>query len=321
MSATAIITAAPAVPAGPWMRHVLTVDGWAAMARSLAGEPLRMIGLWADTVQVHALFLDEARMTAHLASVPVEEGRFLALSPVRPAAAWAERMVHDLWGHRAEGAGEERSWLDHGHWPLTHPLSPRPGPAPAEADPPEFTADSGMQVPLGPVSGEIGPSVHLRLSMRDGRVGSAESRLGYAHKGTLALMRGKSPRTAARFLARIAADATVAHAIAFARAAESALLAEVPPRALWLRALLGEVERASAHLAALERLAEAASLPRLAMSMSLAYSTIPNMNIQTSTPIRPSAPCQPNGFLFSVMFDLLLLISKAAVETDRIRPV
>lgn len=236
------------------------------MARALSVDPMRLIGLWADTVQVHALFLDEARMTAHLASVPVEDGQYLALSPVRPGSAWAERMIHDLWGHRAEGAGDERPWLDHGHWPLTHPLSPRPGPAPTEADPPEFLPGSGMQLPLGPITGLIDPSIHRRLTVQGARVGRAESRLGYAHKGTLALMRGKSPRTAARFAARIAADATVAHSIAFARAAEAALGAEAPPRAVWLRALMGEVERATSHLSGLERLAEAIGLPRLAMA-------------------------------------------------------
>jgi Ni,Fe-hydrogenase III large subunit len=50
-----------------------------------------------------------------------------------------------------------------------------------------------------------------------------EARLGYTHKGTLTLMRGKSPRTAARFAARLSGEATVAHGIAFARATEAAL--------------------------------------------------------------------------------------------------
>ena len=41
-------------------------------------------------------------------------------------------------------------------------------------------------------------------------------------------MRGKSPRAAARFAARLAGEATVAHSIAFARATEAALGCEVP---------------------------------------------------------------------------------------------
>ena len=43
---------------------------------------------------------------------------------------------------------------------------------------------------------------------------------GFAHKGTLALLRGKSPRAAARFAARLDGEATVSHSIA----------SPVPPR-------------------------------------------------------------------------------------------
>ena len=93
-------------------------------------------------------------------------------------------------------------------------------------EPPEFaTLDEPelMQLPLGPIHGAIEEPAHLRLTVRGEAVLRAEARLGYAHKGTLALMRGKSPRTAARFVARLAAEATVAHALAFARATEAAL--------------------------------------------------------------------------------------------------
>ncbi len=110
-------------------------------------------------------------------------------------------MIHDLWGHVAEGSRDDRSWLDHGRWPLAHPLSPRPGLPGGAVEPPEFaTVDEpgAMQLPLGPIHGVIGEPAHLRLTVRGEQVLRAEARLGYAHKGTLALMRGKSPRTAAR---------------------------------------------------------------------------------------------------------------------------
>ena len=134
-------------------------------------------------------------------------------------------MVHDLWGHTATGGHDLRPWLDHGHWPHTMPLAPRPGPSAGSPEPPEFLSgsdDALMQLPLGPIHGAIGEPAHLRLTARDDRVLRAESRLGYAHKGTLLLLRGKSPRAAVRFAARLSADATVAHALAFAHAAEAA---------------------------------------------------------------------------------------------------
>ena len=61
-------------------------------------------------------------------------------------------------------------------------------------------------------------------------------------------MRGKSPRAAARFAARLSGDATVAHSIAFARAAEAAGGTEAPPRAAALRAVMAELERVANHL-------------------------------------------------------------------------
>ena len=76
----------------------------------------------------------------------------------------------------------------------------------------------------------------------------AEARLGYAHRGVLALMRGKPLRGAAPLAARIAADSTVAHAVAFARAGEAALGADPPPRGHALRGVMAELERVANHL-------------------------------------------------------------------------
>jgi len=62
------------------------------------------------------------------------------------------------------------------------------------------------------------------------------------------LMRGKPPRAAARFAARLSGDTTVAHATAYASAVEAALQVEAPPRAHALRAVMGEIERIANHL-------------------------------------------------------------------------
>jgi Ni,Fe-hydrogenase III large subunit len=60
-------------------------------------------------------------------------------------------------------------------------------------------------------------------------------------------MAGASIERAAALAGRVSGDSTVAFALAFARAAESALGVEVPPRAVWLRALLAELERRANH--------------------------------------------------------------------------
>ncbi len=255
MTVTAIATA----PCLPWTRIVLAPDDWVAMAAS----PLVLVGVWADTQQVHALFLDEAALTAIPVSTPVESrlgsglgssvesGAYPALSTLRPHAAWFERMIHDLWGHAAVAGLDPRPWLDHGDWPQSSPMAVRPGPPRPPHIPPDLpptVADPPMLLPLGPIWARIDEPAHLRLTLDGSAIVAAEARLGYAHKGNLALVRGKAPRTAARFAARLSADATVAHSTAFAAAIETALGVSAPPRAVALRTAVLEIERVAGHL-------------------------------------------------------------------------
>ena len=262
MSVAAIL-ACPIVRCRPWPRYRLPQEIWSA----LSPEDVALHALWADTGEIYALLTD-AHGQVLLASTPVPDHRYPALSPRFAAAPGMERMVHDLWGHVAEGAVDERPWLDHGHWPLTYPLAARPGP-PGSAPEPVFRPVAGelMQLPAGPVFGHPAEPAHLRAYIDGDRVATLEARHGYAHKGTLRLMRGKSPRAAARFAARLSADATVAHAAAFARAVEAAMEIEAPPRAAVLRAVMAEAERVATHLGDLA--AACAALPRLAGRLGL----------------------------------------------------
>ena len=60
-------------------------------------------------------------------------------------------------------------------------------------------------------------------------------------------MTGASLDKGAKLAGRTSGDSTVAYALAFARAVESALQIDVPPRAVWLRALMAELERLANH--------------------------------------------------------------------------
>lgn len=265
--ASALIRAAQAEPARPWPRHVLTPEGWRSLVAALAGEPgLSLQGLWADTGRVHALFLPPDG-TPLLASVPVEAGLYAALSPARPGAAAFERALADLWGHEAAGGTDARPWYDGDAWPVLHPLSARPVPNGGQPEPPEFLpaedADGAIlhQLPLGPVRAGLEGPIHFRLTCAGERVARLEARLGYAHKGTPALMRGKPVRAAARLAARLAGGSSVAHGIAFARAVEAALDTPAPPRADALRAVMAELERVGSHLGDLALLCRSAGAP------------------------------------------------------------
>ena len=239
---------------------MLSHAGWSALARAAIGEGWTLLAHWADTMHAHALFQNPEALTIVPVSTPVEAGRYPALSPALPGAAPYERMIRDLWGHTAEGAGDLRPWLDHGHWPHRHPMAIRPEP-PSEPVMLSATDQPGaMLLPLGPVCGLVDEAAHLRLTLNGPLIRHAEALLGFAHKGTLTLMRGKSPRTAARFAARLSGDATVAHSVAFAQATESATDVAAPPRAAALRIVMMELERIAGHLdnlAEVGRLAEA----------------------------------------------------------------
>jgi Ni,Fe-hydrogenase III large subunit len=189
------------------------------------------IALWTDAHYAYALYQPQ-----ELVAVALENGGYPALP--HKGAGWYQRLAYDLHGYKAMGAQDIRPAVDH------HRAADFTAPWP------DFAAPEGEgvhQVAVGPIHAGIIEPGHFRFSVRGEAVLRLEARLGYAHKGTLALMRGKSPRLAARFAARVSGDATVAHSLAFAQAAESALGVAVPDRAILLRAIMGELERLANH--------------------------------------------------------------------------
>jgi Ni,Fe-hydrogenase III large subunit/Ni,Fe-hydrogenase III component G len=258
-----IIRDAPAEMCRPWLRHILSHQEWTVLAHAAAAESRILLAHWADTTQVHALFLDPGALTIVVVSTPMEVGRYPALSPFLPGAAWYERMINDLWGHQAAGATDLRPWLDHGNWPQSHPMAVRPEPparSPPSHDPEQ---DDVMVLPLGPVWGLLDEAAHLRVTLNGPTILRAEALLGFGHKGTLSLMRGKSPRAAAHFAARLSADSTVAHSVAFARATETAMDVLAPPRAAMLRIVMMEIERIAGHLDTLTEVGRLADSPKV----------------------------------------------------------
>jgi len=68
----------------PWERHLLDLGQWRALVVALRDDrALELLALWADPAQVHAAFHQPGQGLL-LASLPVQEGRYPALSPVRP---------------------------------------------------------------------------------------------------------------------------------------------------------------------------------------------------------------------------------------------
>jgi Ni,Fe-hydrogenase III large subunit len=190
------------------------------------------IALWTDSTQAYALF------KGAFIATELTDGAYPPLSRHHPGAAWFEKLALDLNGHKPAG-------VTHGATAIDHHRAPD-----GAAAWPEFSLPPGEgvhQIAVGPVHAGIIEPGHFRFGVIGERVLKLQARLGYSHKGTLALMRGKSPRLAARFAARISGDSTVAHGIAFAHATESALGLTPPPRAIYLRAVMAEIERIANH--------------------------------------------------------------------------
>jgi Ni,Fe-hydrogenase III large subunit len=233
----------------PWPRCRVAEAGWQAAVEHLAAGDLTLLGLFGEAQMVHMALLDEVSGAIGVVSLACG-ARFPTVSARHPPAIRLERTIYDLFGLEAEGALDERPWLDHGVWGVHRPLAAQPRP-PAAADPYRFLPVQGEslhQIPVGPVHAGIIEPGHFRLTANGETVVRLEERLGYVHKGIEALMAGADVARAAQLAGRTSGDSTVAYALAFAQAVEAAAGTEAPPRALWLRALMAELERIANHL-------------------------------------------------------------------------
>lgn len=234
-----------------WPRFAVSRSVWEATARALGERRLTLLGLWGEPSAVHMALLDEAAGQAAVVTLACPDGSFPSVGRLHAPAIRPERAIHDLFGLVAEGAEDRRPWLDHGRWGVRQPLGKKPKKARAAGDAYAFLPSEGEslhQIPVGPVHAGIIEPGHFRFTANGETVVRLEERLGYVHKGIEGLMVGATLERAAHLAGRVSGDSTVAYALAFARAAESALGVEVPERAQWLRALMAELERLANHL-------------------------------------------------------------------------
>src|SRR4029079_1136946 len=147
------------------------------------------------------------------------------------------------------GAADTRLWLDLGVWGVSQPLGAHKKSRKAQTAY-AFLPVEGEdlhQIPVGPVHAGIIEPGHFRFTANGEAVVRLEQRLGYVHKGIDGLMRGADFDHGAKLAGRVSGDSTVAYAIAFAQAVEAGYKVKVPERAIWLRALMAELERIANH--------------------------------------------------------------------------
>jgi Ni,Fe-hydrogenase III large subunit len=202
-------------------------QGWEQAAERLRSGEASLVSLWGEPGRVHMALLERNG----LRRLWLGGERFPSIGRVHPPAVRLERALRDLTGLQPEGLPDERPWLRHDG---VYRFLPAEG-------------ESLHQIPVGPVHAGIIEPGHFRFTANGETVVRLEERLGYVHKGIDSLMAGAPLERAARLAGRVSGDSTVAYALAFSRAVEEASQAEVPPRAVWLRALAAELERLANH--------------------------------------------------------------------------
>jgi len=232
----------------PWPRVVVDADGWTRATLALAEGLATLVGLWCDGSYVHMALFEQGEQPIVL-SLRCPDRRFPSVGLTHPPALRLERAIADLYGVTASDTPDSRPWLDHGRWGVRRPLA-ESTPSPATGDAYAFLTAGGPpmhQIPVGPVHAGIIEPGHFRFTASGETVVRLEERLGYVHKGVESLMRNAPIARAARLAGRVSGDSTVGYSIAFAGAVEAALDIRAPARAVWLRAIMAELERLANH--------------------------------------------------------------------------
>jgi Ni,Fe-hydrogenase III large subunit/Ni,Fe-hydrogenase III component G len=205
---------------------------------------------------VHAVFSvpKEGYLTLRT-EVSSDERRYPSLTATIMAAHWYERQMQDQFGIVPVGHPDPRRLMHHENIPE--------GTAPMLKD---FAWDTKLkhanvpypmghvegkgiyEIPVGPIHAGIIEPGHFRFNVRGERIITLEGKLFFKHKGIEKLVEGKTPHDAMPFVERVSGDMVVGHALAFVQAVESAVCAELPERALYLRTVYGELERITMHI-------------------------------------------------------------------------
>jgi Ni,Fe-hydrogenase III large subunit len=233
----------------PFSRVIVTSEGWRRAVQELVEARATLLGLWGDTGAVHLALIEEPSAEIVVLTLPCPDSKFPSVGALHPPAIRLERAIRDLYGLKPTGAVDTRPWLDLGFWGITQPLGANKKSRKAQ-EPYAFLPVEGEdlhQIPVGPVHAGIIEPGHFRFTANGEAVARLEERLGYVHKGIESLMAGATIEKGAQLAGRTSGDSTVAYAFAYARAVEAALQVEVPESAVYLRALMAELERLANH--------------------------------------------------------------------------
>jgi len=254
-------------------RAVADEAGLVSFAATVKETGGRLVALWGSDERDRGLgfelkiaFAVAEGLALVTLALPGEQPEYPDLAAIFPAASRLQRAAFDLLGIRARGA-DHRPWLRHANWPADFFPLRRDADAsrqfPTQNEDYAFVRVEGEgvhEIAVGPIHAGVIEPGHFRFSVVGEKVLRLEERFGWTHKGVEKRFEQFRLADGHRLAGRICGDSTVAYAWAYCLAAESLSGCQVPPRALWLRALLLERERVANHLGDLGALGNDAAL-------------------------------------------------------------
>ncbi|OCB56086.1 NADH-quinone oxidoreductase subunit D [Mycobacterium malmoense] len=255
----------------------LPLDQWRAQVVEHVGNGYRFAGVYSshhgEAATLHALLVGSARVSCLRTRLAADSGgamSYPALTPDVPAAFWYERALHDLSGVVPDGHPR----LD----PLLlarqpgHPI-PRPGyldhvtldrhihsSATEHRGPVDVGGGGVFTLPLGPVRSGVYESIEFLIETPGEDIPHLNIRPHYKHRGIAKRFEALPLADAILVAERVEGISSVAHALAFAHAAEQLNGAIPPRRARLVRVVHAELERIANHLDVVTRLCDAAGI-------------------------------------------------------------
>src|SRR3954463_1244813 len=127
------ITVTPSVPEPAVLSQPVDAAEWEALSEELAAGHAPLVDLWGDSDSARMAVTEPGRPGIRILSLPCPDKRFPSVGRKHAPAIRLERAVRDLYGLEPAGSPDGRPWLDHGRWPVRHPLGNRMASA-AEGD-------------------------------------------------------------------------------------------------------------------------------------------------------------------------------------------
>ena len=181
-----------------------------------------------------------------------------------PGAAFYEREVAEMLGVLFEGHPDPRPLLLPDDWESGPPLRYGPDQPAAlvpwreegPACPEPSSGGERMTIPIGPQHPMLKEPLSFLLTAEGERIVDSALRLGYVHRGIERLCQERNYVQNVHLMERVCGICSHVHTTAYCQGVEALLGLEVPPRGLYLRTLLSELERVHSHLLWLGVLAE-----------------------------------------------------------------